>query len=293
MNKLHRNTIHEECARVDTHSHLDGDQHIIRLYSPVIARHASPGSFVHIKCSPEHLLRRPLSIMQSSRDEGWIEILYKVVGTGTTLLSQRQENETLQVLGPIGKAFVLRDDKPKRLLIGGGVGMPPMIFLASEIKDSDIADQSLTILGSEVAFPFQMQTAIDPVSGIPDEVNATMPLLEDWRIANRLCSLQGYEGCFNGYVTDLARLWLQRMDEQQLSQVEIFSCGPHPMLKAVASLAEEFKVSCQVSLEEFMACAVGGCAGCVVKVKTEDNQFAMKRVCVDGPVFNSREIFFD
>ncbi len=117
-----------------------------------------------------------------------------------------------------------------------------------------------------------------------------MPLLEGWSIPTRLASLQGYDGCFDGYVTDLAREWLNTLSKEELAEVEIFSCGPTPMLKAVASLAREFGLPCQVSLEEFMACAVGGCAGCTVPVKTDEG-LAMKRVCVDGPVFDAAAVF--
>ena len=117
-----------------------------------------------------------------------------------------------------------------------------------------------------------------------------MPLLEDWGIASRLTSKSGFPGCHDGYVTDLARLWLSALDSKALAQVEVFACGPTPMLKAVAALAAEFGVACQVSLEEFMACAVGGCAGCVVEVQTPQGK-AMKRVCVDGPVFDATTVF--
>jgi len=130
------------------------------------------------------------------------------------------------------------------------------------------------------------------VPGMPDGVIAGMPLLDDWNIPSRLASLQGYAGTFNGYVTDLARHWLNALSVEQRNEVEIYSCGPHPMLEAVAKLAKEFALPCQVSLEEFMACAVGGCAGCVVEVKTEQGP-SMKRVCVDGPVFDAYMVFPD
>jgi dihydroorotate dehydrogenase electron transfer subunit len=125
---------------------------------------------------------------------------------------------------------------------------------------------------------------------MPDGVIAGMPLLEDWGIPSRLTSKSGFPGCHDGYVTDLARAWLGTLDRATLGTVEIFSCGPTPMLRAVAALAAEFDVACQVSLEEFMACAVGGCAGCTVEVKTPDGP-AMQRVCVDGPVFDARTVF--
>ena len=95
---------------------------------------------------------------------------------------------------------------------------------------------------------------------------------------------------YQGYVTDLAREYLNTLSDDERSQVEVYSCGPHPMLAAVAKLAKEYDLPCQVSLEEYMACAVGGCAGCVVEVQT-DNGPAMKRVCVDGPVFEANTVF--
>jgi dihydroorotate dehydrogenase electron transfer subunit len=117
-----------------------------------------------------------------------------------------------------------------------------------------------------------------------------MPLLEDWGVPSRLASGADFPGCFSGYVTELADHWLAALDEPTLQEVEIFACGPTPMLKAVAALAKRFALPCQVSLEEFMACAVGGCAGCAVQVQTPDGP-AMKRVCVDGPVFRAEEIW--
>jgi dihydroorotate dehydrogenase electron transfer subunit len=117
-----------------------------------------------------------------------------------------------------------------------------------------------------------------------------MPLLEEWGIASRLTSKSGFPGCHDGYVTDLARVWLAALDPAARAEVEIFACGPTAMLRAVAALAREFEVACQVSLEEFMACAVGGCAGCTVEVATAQGP-AMKRVCVDGPVFDAAAVF--
>jgi dihydroorotate dehydrogenase electron transfer subunit len=117
-----------------------------------------------------------------------------------------------------------------------------------------------------------------------------MPLLEEWNLACGLTSLQGFKGVYKGYVTDLAKEYLDTLSKEDLSQVEVYSCGPHPMLEAVAKLARDYNLPCQVSLEEYMACAVGGCAGCVVEVQTDDGP-AMSRVCVDGPVFDAQSVF--
>ena len=118
----------------------------------------------------------------------------------------------------------------------------------------------------------------------------TMPLLESWNVPCRLASLQNYPGVYLGYVTDLAKVYLDGLSTEQLAAVEMYGCGPHPMLAAVAKLAKAYHLPCQVSLEENMACAVGGCAGCVVEVKT-DKGVAMQRVCVDGPVFDAQQVF--
>jgi dihydroorotate dehydrogenase electron transfer subunit len=125
---------------------------------------------------------------------------------------------------------------------------------------------------------------------MPEGVIACMPLLDEWGIPSRLTSLAGYAGCHEGYVTDLAAAWLGSLDRAALAEVEMFACGPTPMLKAAAAVARRFGIACQVSLEEFMACAVGGCAGCAVRVTTPGGP-AMKRVCVDGPVFDAQAVF--
>jgi len=130
------------------------------------------------------------------------------------------------------------------------------------------------------------------VPGIPDGVIGCMPLLDDWGVASRLASLRGFAGCFDGLVTDLAHQWLATLDGDQLAEVAICACGPTPMLRACARLATEFSVPCQVSLEEYMACAVGGCAGCAVRVREGDRE-AMRRVCVDGPVFSATSVVWN
>lgn len=283
-----RDTIFLEEATILSHQALAGDQQIMRLHAPECAAKALPGQFVHVTVHPLQPLRRPISIMRVSAKEGWVDLLYKIVGSGTAKLAERQVDESISLLGPIGKPFNVSRSKP--LLIGGGVGMPPMVFLAEVLKDNP-AFKPFVILGSEVPFPFDARPSQLMIGGMPDGVIAAMPLLDDWNIPSRLASLQGYAGCHEGYVTDLARQWLKSLDSETRNQVEIFSCGPHPMLEAVVNLAREFDIPVQVSLEEFMACGVGGCAGCVVEVQNDDGTSYMKRVCVDGPVFDGLTVF--
>jgi len=286
--KKHRDTIFVEDAEVLSHQACAGDQYILRVRAPEIAARATPGSFVHLACDPLLPMRRPLSLMRADAKAGWVELLYKITGLGTRLLAQRKAGETLSVMGPIGVPFTAHAHKPRALLLGGGVGIPPMIFLA-EVLRAQKKYQPFVIIGSEIPFPFTARPSKIIVPGMPQGVIAAMPLMEDWGIASRLASLQGYPGCFEGYVTGLARHWLEALSAQQRDEVEIFACGPHPMLRACAQLAREYGLPCQVSLEEFMACAVGGCAGCVVEINTAQGP-AMKRVCVDGPVFDAAVI---
>jgi dihydroorotate dehydrogenase electron transfer subunit len=285
-----RNTLHVEQAELLLHEAYESDQYYMRLHAPLTASLAKPGCFIHMQCNSELPMRRPMSIMRANKSLGWIELLYKVHGYGTERLAKRTVGEIVNLIGPIGVPFKLDQYKKYPLLIGGGVGIPPMIFLAEHMKKTSKTIKPFVIMGSEIPFPFSVKPSQILLDGIPEGVIASMPLLEDWGIPSRLTSLQNYSGCYDGYVTDLASHWLDSLDQETLKQVEIFSCGPTPMLKAVSQMAYRYGLACQVSLEEYMACAVGGCAGCTVLVETDLGP-AMKRVCVDGPVFEAASVF--
>jgi dihydroorotate dehydrogenase electron transfer subunit len=286
-----RGTIFLEEARVLQQFAYDGDQYVLRVEAPMCAARAEPGSFAHVTCDPAIAMRRPLSIMRADAGAGWIELLYKVMGPGLRALAARKAGNTISVLGPIGRPFTVHPERPRTLLIGGGVGIPPMIFLADRLRArSDVSWKPLVLMGSEIPFPFRTRPSSIIVRGIPTSAIACMPMLEEWGIASRLASKADFPGCFDGFVTALADVWLGSLGSAELAEVEIFSCGPTPMLDATATLARRYGVPCQVSLEEFMACAVGGCAGCTVRVQTPDGP-AMKRVCVDGPVFDAYTVF--
>ena len=285
-----RETLHLEEAEVLEHAAFAGDQYVLRLRCPATAGAALPGQFVHLRCDPHLPMRRPMSIMRADPKAGWIEILYKAHGGGTRLLARHRPGETLNLIGPIGVPFKLRDYRSLPLLVGGGVGIPPMIFLAEHIRRQGRDVKALVLMGSEVPFPFTPRPSRIVVDGLPAAVIASMPLLEDWGVPSRLASGREQQGCYQGLVTDLAGAWIERLDPDRRRQVEMFACGPTPMLRAVAALARRFAMPCQVSVEEYMACGVGGCAGCAVPVLTESGR-AMKRVCVDGPVFAADAVF--
>lgn len=291
MSKSSRGTIFLEDALVLQQTAYDSDQFVLRLEAPKCAARAEPGSFVHLTCDPAIPMRRPLSIMRADPNAGWIEILYKVVGPGLQALAARKAGQRISTLGPIGRPFVAHPERPRTLLIGGGVGIPPMVFLADRLRAREDASwKPLVLMGSEIPFPFRTRPSRIVVAGIPDGSIACMPLLDEWGVASRLATRSDFPGCFDGFVTELANRWLELLSPEGLAEVEIFACGPTPMLEATAKLARRFNVPCQVSLEEFMACAVGGCAGCTVSVQTPDGP-AMKRVCVDGPVFDAYTVF--
>jgi dihydroorotate dehydrogenase electron transfer subunit len=288
--RAHRGTIFLEDAMALEHRAYAGGQYDLRLAAPRCARAATPGSFVHLTCGPDLPMRRPLSIMRAHAAEGWIELLYKVVGHGLAELALRKPGETLSCLGPIGRGFAPDPGRPRRLLVGGGVGVPPIVFLAEALAARGGEVPPLVLMGSELPWPFESAPSQLPAPGLPAGATAAMPLLESLGVPSRLASLAGFDGCHRGYVTELADAHLDSLTAAERADAEVFACGPHGMLVAVAALARRHGVACQVSLEENMACGVGGCAGCTVLVQTPDGP-AMKRVCVDGPVFDAATVF--
>ncbi len=286
----HRGTIFVEDVEVlDVQSYPD-EQFVVRVRAPRCAARATAGSFIHLKCDDAIPMRRPLSIMRVDAAEGWLDVLFKVVGDGLRALSHKSPGDVLSSMGPIGHGFSPSAERPRTLLIGGGVGIPPMIFLAETLKDRGEPWQPLVLMGSEIPFPFELTDSNIACDWLDAATNRTAALLEDWQIPARLASLTEFPGTFRGYVTELGDRYLATLSQGELAESEVFACGPTPMLEAVAKLAAAYELPCQVSLEEYMACAVGGCAGCTVLVQTDAGP-AMQRVCVDGPVFEAARVF--
>ncbi len=289
----HRGSICLEDGAVIAQTAFEGAQWILRVEAPKCAVRAQPGSFVHLSCDDDIPMRRPLSIMRADAAAGWFEVLYKVLGPGLAALSRRRVGDRLSVLGPIGRGFIAHPERPRTLLVGGGVGIPPMVFMAEALQaDTRAAWKPLVLMGSEIPFPFRARPSTIVVPGMPAGTIACMPLLDGCSVPSRLASRGGFPGCYDGFVTELADTWLDALDTSARAEVEVMACGPTPMLEAMAKVARRHAVPCQVSLEEFMSCAVGGCAGCAVRVQTPHGP-AMKRVCVDGPVFDAAAVFGD
>lgn len=260
-------------------------QRVLRLHAPRCATAATAGQFVHLQCDPGLRMRRPYSIMSVSASQGWIEILYRIVGRGSRLLGEKRRGDTLNTVGPIGKGFTLHYKRPRPLLLGGGVGIPP-VFLLAKLLEARKGFSPLAVFASERPFPFPVCESRLAVTGLDKNSRATHADLETAGIPARLCSKQAYPGCLNGFAHEIADKWLARLSDVDRAQVEIFACGPGPMLKAVISLASKYVLPCQLALEEYMACGLGGCGSCVVATM-QQGRVSMKRVCVDGPVFDA------
>jgi dihydroorotate dehydrogenase electron transfer subunit len=284
-----RGSVFLEDARILAQRAWPGQQFVLRVQAPRAARKARPGTFAHISCDASVPMRRPLSIMRANAADGWLEFLYKPKGHGLDMLGRRQPGELLSVLAPIGHGFNVDPGRPRLLALGGGVGIPPMIFLAEQVR-ADRKLRPLVLMGSEVPFPFDLVESRLEVAGVRKPATHAVALLEQWGVPSRLASNAGITGAHRGYITDLARTALQAMSAAERAETQVFACGPTPMLKAAAKLARDFDLPCQVALEEYMACGIGGCAGCTVLLQTPDGP-AMKRVCVDGPVFDARHVY--
>lgn len=231
------------------------------FHAPDIARQNTPGRFVHIRCG-DYTLRRPLSICEQDPEQGTVRIVFEVRGKGTGWLSQRVVGESLDVLGPAGNGFDLSRREGKILLVGGGIGTPPLLGIAKQ-RDCD------SVLGYRCGSACILTEEFQEVCG------QTVVVTEDGSL--------GEKGLVTGPVSELL---------SQENYACICACGPIPMLKAVAALAEERGVPCLLSLEQRMACGAGACLCCVCKVKVNDGE-AYVPVCKVGPVFDSKKVVFE
>ena len=283
-------TVFEETATVISQKEYTDQQFVLTLKAPKSASKVKPGEFAFIDCGENHLLRRPLSYLRNNATEHTVEFMYKIIGSGLEALSKLKTGDQVNLMGPIGNGFNHNNPNKIPVMIGGGIGIPPVLFLAEYLKRSKNNHQPIAFFGSELPFPFHLSRSKIDVAGIDIETNATIDSMENLNIPCRLASLSNFEGCHKGYVTELADQWIQSIKEEDKEKIIIYACGPELMLEATSKLAQSHHVDCKLSLEEYMACAIGGCAGCTVKVHTPEGE-AMKRVCVDGPVFDAKSIF--
>ena len=231
----------------------------IIIECPEIARAVKPGQFLHIKAvkGMDPILRRPVSISRVLGEKGHISLIYQVVGKGTKELSCLKKGEKIDVMGPLGNGFPIFEGK-KCAVIGGGMGVAPLLELAYSLKDCD----------AYIGFRY-----------------GTFKL-EEYREACSKLSIATEDGSTGakGYVTDL----IENIREYDI----VYTCGPKPMMKKVKELCENNSVQCYVSIEERMACGIGACLVCACKIKHEDT-WHYKKACTDGPVLEAGEVDFN
>ena len=232
------------------------------LDAKAIAVRAKPGQFISVYSNDKsRVLPRPISICEIDRETGTLRIVYRVVGKGTEEFSKAEAGDSFEILGPLGNGFPIEEAKGKKvLMIGGGIGVPPMLQTAKEIEGEAII-----------------------VSGYR---NQDLFLKEELESAGTLfiATEDGSVGT-KGNVVDAIR-------ENQIEADMMFACGPKPMLRALKNYALEKGIPCWISMEEKMACGIGACLACVCKSKEVDGHTNVhnKRVCKEGPVFLAEEV---
>lgn len=245
-------------AKVISQEALTDDIFSMWIDAAPIAAAAKPGQFISVYTKdPSKLLPRPISLCEVDKVQGRLRIVYRVVGAGTDEFSGYQAGDAITILGPLGNGFTLKNKKA--FLIGGGIGIPPMLELA---KDLDCEKQMVLGYRDVLFLEKEFET-----------YGKVYVATEDGSAGTR------------GNVIDAIKA-------NGLSADVIYACGPTPMLRALKSYAEEQGIECWLSLEEKMACGVGACLACVCQSKEVDDHSHVhnKRICKDGPVFLAQEV---
>ena len=245
-------------AEIIRHTSLSDGIFDMTLKAEEIAKEAKAGQFISVYLNNKSkILPRPISICGIDKEAGTLRIVYRTVGDGTKELSDYKEGETVKILGPLGNGFTQKDKKA--ILIGGGIGIPPMLELAKEL---DCEKQI--------------------VLGFRDELFLMDEFREEGEVY--VATEDGSAGT-EGNVLDAIR-------ENGLTADIIYACGPKPMLAAIKEYAKEKQIECWISMEERMACGIGACLACVCQSKDKDEHSNVnnKRVCKEGPVFRAEEV---
>ena len=270
MHRIEKKPLFSQQRKVEVLSnrHIKANYYKLTFETPFSFSEVTPGQFVHIRVrdtfSP--LLRRPFSISNALSKR--IEIIYKVVGQGTNILSKVKRGDCLSILGPVGNGFSISKEVKEHILIGGGIGVSPLVFLARKIAKTTKNKNCLSVfLGFKTA----------------DEILCQNELVGA-NIALYVATEDGSHG-YKGLVHHLVEDYLKKLSS--FSGLNIYACGPSKMLKFVADLSFNYAIFSQVLMEEIIGCGVGVCRGCVVKGKA-----GYLRVCQEGPVFDAKEIIW-
>ncbi|MFI5253692.1 MAG: dihydroorotate dehydrogenase electron transfer subunit [Bacteroidota bacterium] len=246
-------------APVTSINRIGPDIYVMGLHAPEIASGILPGQFVNLRVHDGYqpLLRRPFSIYRVTGET--IELIFNLVGTGTTILHSKKVGDEIDMIGPLGRPFHTDDKFETAIVMGGGMGVAPLPILTQALKRNR---KIVTYLGAR-SKEFLVTSYLENLCIATDDGSAG----------------------FHGTVVELLR---SNLTEKSLPSSKIFACGPNPMLKAVSKLADEFGIPCELSLESVMACGIGICQGCPVENANSEKKYSL--ICKDGPVFNSKAI---
>ena len=229
-----------------------------------IAHTVKPGQFVHI-LPKGFTLRRPISICDINLEKKAMRLIFEVRGEGTRELSKLDVGQSFDMIAPLGNGFHIENPNEKAVFVGGGIGVPPLVFAAKEYKEN-----AAVILG------FRNKDAVILADSFALNKNSV-----------RICTDDGSLGQ-KGFTTELLESHLKE------NKVDvIYACGPTPMLKKVSEIANGSNIKAQLSLEERMGCGIGACLVCACKIKAEQDKTVFAHVCKDGPVFDSKAVIFD
>ncbi len=248
---------------------------LLGLRSPRIARAYEPGRFVHLKTGDSTtILRRPFSIARVRGDE--LLLLYRIVGSGTEWMRERIPGDAVDAMGPLGTTFTPRPHARRVLLVGGGLGIAPLLGLAEALRRGGYSNPMEALLGIRSAREQFGPALTEGVDGL------------EWRLATD----DGSAG-FHGNVVQLLRTRLDELAGTEAARgLAIFAAGPEPMLEAAAQVCLPLNLDLQVSMEAHMGCGVGACRACGI-VTWKDESRINGRVCCEGPVFDASEILWE
>ena len=236
----------------------------------------------------EPMLRRPLSLAGRRDLPGGgveIDIIYRTIGAGTNWLSGIGPGQALSVLGPLGNGFAIHPEKPFAALVGGGVGIPPMLYLAAALNSAGIAAAAFVGVRSQHLLPVTIIHGSDPAAdGHPT------PCIREFNFLCTDAAVASDDGSigYHGLVSEAFIRWL-KAHRFGPEQVTVYACGPEPMERSIADLCLMREIECQLALERHMACGMGTCQSCVVKVRDDASPdgWKFKLCCTDGPVFDA------
>jgi dihydroorotate dehydrogenase electron transfer subunit len=236
------------------------------------------------------LLRRPFSFAEVTpeRDKTFAELLYCIVGPATVRMMTLSAGDRISIIGPLGRGFQIPEGKKTVLLVGGGMGTPPLQHLAQNLTARSAGIDIISLAGAKTADALPFEGQLDEIS---QNLGFCVPEFAKYGIESLLATDDGSAG-YRGLVTDCMIEWLEKSDIS-FDDIIICACGPESMLARVSQIAAEKNIDCQVSMERRMACGFGLCQSCAVECRvTDSNETIYKLCCQDGPVFDSRELVF-